>query len=113
MHLKEYAAKKRPELVDPECVGGMHGCPSDYGFMADLEWCNCDETSCTRCWNREILEEKENEKMENMNDELKRLYKIEERVEVVKDFVRTQDFVSADHILTILGIEVDKKGENA
>ena len=51
--------------------------------------------------------------MENMNDELKRLYKIEERVEAVKDFVRTQDFVSADHILAILGIKVDKKGENA
>ena len=113
MTVKEYAAKTKPELIDPTCVGGVQGCPSDYGFLPVPEWCKCDVTSCTRCWNREILEEKENEKMENMNDELKRLYKIEERVEAVKDFVRTQDFVSADHILAILGIKVDKKGENA
>ena len=112
MTCKEKIEKIKPHLIGEHWNGGVLGCPHQYGLLDKPE--NCSTEMCTECWNREIKEEKkEEEKAENMNDELKRLYKIEERVETVKDFVRTQDFVTVDHILAILGIGVDKKGENA
>ena len=112
MTCKEKAKEINPYLVSDQWCGGVFGCPCQYGLLEQPD--NCSTEMCEECWNREIKEEKkEEEKVENMNDELKRLYRIEERVEAVKDFVRTQDFIAVDHILAILGIGVDKKGENA
>lgn len=65
MTCKEKAAIERPDDVNIKYIGGVRGCPNEYGYMdAPLYCCspygeNIPDTmtrqeACTRCWNREI-----------------------------------------------------------
>ena len=56
MTLKEKVAKEYPELVSKEEIGGVHGCPHEYGFLKVDEGCPNDKCDCDACWNREYIE---------------------------------------------------------
>lgn len=61
MTFKEKLAKEHPECIKERCFGGCDGCPGTYGYSED-HYINCGGSSkdkCTKCWNREIPEEKE------------------------------------------------------
>ena len=61
MTFREKITKEHPEKIDNTCDGGVFGCPYDYYYEG---WIDCSDTSdrnnekCTKCWNREIPEEK-------------------------------------------------------
>lgn len=50
---KEYAWLINPNLLKNSEIGGVKGCPEDYGF--EEHWCaGYGIISCADCWNREI-----------------------------------------------------------
>ena len=58
MTCREKLKSEYPEDVDPDCIGGCCGCPSDHEYLPDPAHCQRghDKEECTRCWDREIPE---------------------------------------------------------
>ena len=62
MTCREKLMMEHPERIDEYYIGGCEGCPRDYGYMDDPEYCDHsnkvihDGVSCTKCWDREIPE---------------------------------------------------------
>lgn len=56
MTCREMLAKSMPWKVDDTRDGGCFGCPSNYGYLSDPCWCNEDNETCTKCWDREVPE---------------------------------------------------------
>lgn len=54
MTCRERLANVKPENIDPNCDGGCVGCPSDYDYLDDPDWCVCNNDNCHKCWDREI-----------------------------------------------------------
>lgn len=69
MTAREKLAIEYPEQFDDLEPGGCIGCPEDYGYLPDFEFCtnNYDRYGdlferCKKCWDREIPEETKEEK---------------------------------------------------
>jgi hypothetical protein len=60
MTLKEKVAKGNNERVDEKFIGGVLGCPSDYGlepYQDRVSYANSiTRHLCIECWNREYKE---------------------------------------------------------
>lgn len=57
MTCKEKLTIEHPGKIMSSCKGGCAGCPHDYGYMPDPEYCpkgTGKEPECTECWRREI-----------------------------------------------------------
>lgn len=83
MKCRELLKIEHPECIDMCYRGGCKGCPKEYGYLMNPDYCNeyslmynCD---CFRCWDREITPEtaltesvsmliKENEKKQKSNE---------------------------------------------
>lgn len=58
MTCREKLAIEHPERLAPEYVSGCWGCPSDFGYLPDPEYCNRRiDIKCCDCWDRDILKE--------------------------------------------------------
>ena len=75
MTAREKLAIEHPEKLDDLEPGGCMGCPEDYGYLPDADFCvnNCDRYGdeferCKKCWNREIPEETKEEKENCMSE---------------------------------------------
>ena len=55
MTAREKLAMEYPEKLDDSEPGGCMGCPEDYGYLPDPDFCVL-LMSCTNCWDREIPE---------------------------------------------------------
>lgn len=56
MTCKEWMEKNRPYNVNDQYIGGVFGCPDDYGLDVDLI-CNGDKSNvklCAKCWDQEL-----------------------------------------------------------
>ena len=63
MTFKEKLKQEHPNKIDQCFFGGCFACPYDYGYETnEPNFCKKgeNELACTKCWNREIPEEKEN-----------------------------------------------------
>ena len=61
MTCREKLAMEHPEEIDPERLGGCKGCPYQYGYAKEPEWCddnNFTDEKCRKCWDREVEEVK-------------------------------------------------------
>lgn len=63
MTCREKLKQEHPEKIDSECFGGCTGCPRDYDYMNDPDYCKWDtgegpelDKICRKCWDREIPE---------------------------------------------------------
>ena len=63
MTAREKLAIEHPEKLDDLEPGGCMGCPEDYGYLPDADFCtsNCDRYGdeferCKKCWDRELPE---------------------------------------------------------
>ncbi len=58
MKCREKLKMEKPEKVCKGYVGGCIGCPSDYGYLSNPDYCrnSCglSEERCNKCWDREI-----------------------------------------------------------
>ena len=64
MTCREKLEMEHPEEIDPARLGGCKGCPHQYGYAKDPEWCddnNFTDEKCRRCWDREVETEVDNE----------------------------------------------------
>ena len=64
MTCREKLAMEHPEEIDPERLGGCKGCPHQYGYAKEPEWCddnNFTDEKCRRCWGREVETEVDTE----------------------------------------------------
>ena len=75
MTAREKLTIEHPEKLDDLEPGGCMGCPEDYGYLSDSDFCtnNYDRYGdwferCKKCWDREILEETKEEKEKNMSE---------------------------------------------
>ena len=75
MTAREKLAIEHPEKLDDLEPGGCMGCPEDYGYLPDADFCtsNCDRYGdeferCKKCWDREIPEEMKEEKENRMSE---------------------------------------------
>ena len=75
MTAREKLAIEHPEKLDNLEPGGCMGCPEDYGYLADADFCtnNYDRYGdlferCKKCWDREIPEEMKEEKENRMSE---------------------------------------------
>ena len=64
MTCREKLAIDHPERVGNEWAGGCFGCPSDYRYLPDLDYCIAGgyeprDEICTKCWDREIPEDED------------------------------------------------------
>ena len=66
MTAREKLAMEHPEKLDDLEPGGCLGCPENYGYLPDPDFCENDYDHystrfecCKKCWDREIPEEKE------------------------------------------------------
>ena len=73
MTAREKLVIEHPEKLDDLEPGGCMGCPEDYGYLPDADFCtnNSDRYGdeferCKKCWDREIPEETKEEKEKNM-----------------------------------------------
>ena len=73
MTAREKLTMEHPEKLDDLEPGGCMGCPEDYGYLLDPDFCmnGCDRYGdvferCKKCWDREIPEETKEEKEKNM-----------------------------------------------
>ena len=69
MTAREKLTVEHPEKLDDLELGGCMGCPEDYGYLPDADFCtnNYDRYGdlferCKKCWDREIPEEMKEEK---------------------------------------------------
>ena len=106
MTCREKLRMEKPGFVDEEFKGGCFGCPSCYGYLDDPIYCD-DCNDCTKCWDREIIEEDEGytksfrENLYKMNEHLK---KIEDRAikkldEECSGFDQESNHLNADDII--------------
>ena len=59
---REKLAMEHPNCVNETYRGGCSGCPCDYGHETEREsdeTCEEKKADCTKCWDREIPEDKE------------------------------------------------------
>ena len=63
MTAREKLAIEYPEQLDDVEPGGCIGCPNDYGYLPEFEFCKNNDDRygdlferCKKCWNREIPE---------------------------------------------------------
>ena len=89
MTFREKIAKEYPEKIDPDCWGGVEGCPYTYNYET-MDGCPCRgnrgsicETFCRECWNREIPETNI-EKEKNMATK-KTKAELEKELETIKE----------------------------
>ena len=75
MTAREKLAMEHPEKFDDLEPGGCIGCPEDYGYLEDADFCtsNYDRygdlfVCCKKCWDREIPEEMKEEKENCMSE---------------------------------------------
>ena len=78
MTAREKLAMEHPEKLDDLELGGCMGCPEDYGYLPDADFCtnNYDRYGdlfelferCKKCWDREIPEEMKEEKENRMSE---------------------------------------------
>ena len=85
MTAREKLTVEHPEKLDDLELGGCMGCPEDYGYLPDADFCtnNYDRYGshsgainditdlferCKKCWDREIPEEMKEEKEDNMSE---------------------------------------------
>ena len=66
MTCREKLQQEHPELVDDKWIGGCDGCPDEYGYLEVPDFCGGHEKACTRCWDREIKEEKKKMTVEEL-----------------------------------------------
>ena len=75
MTAREKLAMEYPEKLDDVEPGGCIGCPNDYGYLPDFEFCKNNDDRygdlferCKKCWDREIPEEMKDEKENRMSE---------------------------------------------
>ena len=75
MTAREKLTVEHPEKLDDLEPGGCMGCPEDYGYLPDADFCtnNYDRYGdlferCKKCWDREIPEEMKEEKENRMSE---------------------------------------------
>ena len=75
MTAREKLTVEHPEKLDDLEPGGCMGCPEDYGYLPDADFCtnNYDRYGdlferCKKCWDREIPEEMKEEKENCMSE---------------------------------------------
>lgn len=75
MTAREKLTIEHPEKLDDLEPGGCMGCPEDYGYLPDPDFCTSnydrygDEFErCKKCWDREIPEETKEEKENCMSE---------------------------------------------
>ena len=75
MTAREKLAIEYPEQLDDVEPGGCIGCPNDYGYLPDFEFCKNNDDRygdlferCKKCWDREISEEMKDEKENRMSE---------------------------------------------
>lgn len=61
MICREKLKLEHPDAVDRAFLGGCRGCPSRYGYLCKPDYCKSKHEICTKCWDREIPEEKSKE----------------------------------------------------
>ena len=59
MTCREKLKIEHPALVGSDYTGGCNGCPDDYGYLPKPELCIFSNSTCNKCWDREIPEEDE------------------------------------------------------
>ena len=69
MTVREKLTMEHPEKLDGLEPGGCMGCPEDYGYLPDPDFCmNGYDPCCKKCWDREIPEETKEEKEDCMSE---------------------------------------------
>ena len=75
MTAREKLTMEHPEKLDDVEPGGCIGCPNDYGYLPDAEFCKIHDDRygdlferCKKCWDREISEETKEEKENCMSE---------------------------------------------
>ena len=75
MTAREKLTVEHPEKLDDSEPGGCMGCPEDYGYLPDADFCTngYDQYGdlfkrCKKCWDREIPEEMKEEKENYMSE---------------------------------------------
>ena len=75
MTAREKLAIEYPEQLSDLEPGGCIGCPDDYGYLPDFEFCTNNYNQygdlferCKKCWDREIPEEMKEEKENYMSE---------------------------------------------
>ena len=75
MTAREKLAMEHPEQLDDVEPGGCLGCPEDYGYLPNADFCKSGDDRygdlferCKKCWDREIPEEMKEEKENCMSD---------------------------------------------
>ena len=75
MTAREKLAIEYPNQLDDVEPGGCIGCPNDYGYLPDFEFCKNNDgrhgdlfERCKKCWDREIPEETKEEKENVMSE---------------------------------------------
>ena len=61
MTCREKLKLEHPDAIDTAFLGGCRGCPSRYGYLDKPYYCRSKHKICTKCWDREIPEEKPKE----------------------------------------------------
>lgn len=76
MTYRDLVGIQHPDMIRPDELGGVHGCPACYGYEHHIrEACplrddwqkptwEAQNRSCHACWNREVPEEELHELME-------------------------------------------------
>ena len=67
MTAREKLAIEHPEKLNDLEPGGCMGCPEDYGYLPDADFCTSND-GCQKCWDREIPEEMKEEKENRMSE---------------------------------------------
>lgn len=58
--IKDYISDKESlGVFGSYYAGGCKGCPSNYGYLDEPEWCDGTSSGCAECWDREIPEASE------------------------------------------------------
>ena len=75
MTAREKLAMEYPEQLDDVEPGGCLGCPEDYGYLPNADFCKSGDDRygdlferCKKCWDREIPEETKEEKENCMSE---------------------------------------------
>lgn len=75
MTAREKLTMEHPEKLDDVEPGGCLGCPEDYGYLPDPDFCMNGRDRhgdlfecCKKCWDREIPEETKEEKENCMSE---------------------------------------------
>ena len=75
MTAREKLAMEYPEQLDDVEPGGCLGCPEDYGYLPNADFCKSGDDQygdlferCKKCWDREIPEEMKEEKENYMSE---------------------------------------------